>query len=98
MEVAFIQRKVRKVFVFSLFFVFLKGVVAGNSLLIRTFKGHTDSVNLILFKLPEKRLISSVEGPETTGFGPSFSSASYNGFGKIRKKLKKILEEKIKNL
>jgi len=89
---------VRKFLIFSLFFVFLKDAFASNPLLIRTLEGHTDSVNLVLFKLPEKRLISSIEGPETTGFGPSFSSASYNGFGKIRKKLKKILEEKIKNL
>jgi len=51
---------------------------------------------IFIYKLPEKRLISSIEGPETTGFGPSFSSASYNGLGKIKKKLLSLMEQEVK--
>ncbi len=51
---------------------------------------------ILVYKLPERRLISSVEGPHSDGSGTSVSSAESNALVKIKNELTSLLEEEIK--
>jgi len=51
---------------------------------------------IMVYKLPEKRLLTSLEGPSASGFGASKTSAVSNALGKIKNKLTDVIEEEIK--